>query len=272
MRFENGADLIRVMLPSFENDDDMLQQLTDNRKRHTQRARKIFNLFMNEMFGDVVIDPVHLVAYMVFRIIGNTSNPDPSPELARYAGTTSMASYQSSEFGPRMSYLRSMNRITFSRADVRSTIEHEQARDRLRNLYRETNSKKNQSKSRAVWFMDEARLSSCLSLDLAGKRDRAIMVILRQSGARVAAICGMCMDFHILSEASPLTLLVPEVKTGERVNYQLIVRLYLDHIRLVFKSNPYMFINKRGKQCSGPDISEMMKRLSLRLRPRGSMS
>ncbi len=270
MSYDSAIDYLRSVLPPMDTEEQYLNSLSRNKKKNTQRVSKIFNLFFEEVFGDVPITPAHMVAYMVFRIVGKLADRNPSPELERYAGTLSLVSYQSFELGPLIDYLQAAGRITFDRIAIRLTIEHKRCREYLRNIHKEANTKQRSSRTHAVWFMDEARLVSSLSMDFASKRDRAIIMLLRRSGCRVAALCAMRVDFCIVQMASPLTVIVSEVKTGDRNDYEvelygedeIIFRTYWDHRMQICSSDPHLFINKTGQACTPDDVSETIRKLS----------
>lgn len=225
---------------------------------------------MDAEFPGESITPDHITGYMMFRIVGNVSRNAPSPTVAEYSGSVKLDSFLNYEVGPLVSYLRKRGLITFGRSTVGATPLYQMCREYLRNVHKEANTNTRHGKTHPLWASDEARLVSCLTTDAASLRDHAMIVIMRASACRVSALCQLRTDFHILQNSSPLTILIPETKTGDKQEFQLVlsgedeivVRRWLNHRRMIHRGNPYIFITKSGEQCKPDDISEIIKRLS----------
>lgn len=237
------------------------------RKRAT--VMKIWDHFVSTSnpMAATTVDVSDIVAYMMFRIIGDSNRP--------YAGRLTLGSFMNGE-------VRQLRTGLMMRAEkegldfrchwFRSTPHFKNNVELIRQMYNENYQ---YTHTRPIWWADELRLLAATSHDTAGFQDRAIIRILVNTGVRCGSLSQISIRRHVEEildyDGSPaLRLELPDCKLPNGDPHRVIltgavykdVAAWLRRRRFFYPDNPSLFITRTGTDVSTEGVSMMLRRLS----------
>jgi hypothetical protein len=237
--------------------------LAPGTKRIAERAVRVFDAFMAAQFPVVVVvQPEHLVAYALHRVLGELENEDPR------AGSVQLTTFMVGEAAPLIHLLRSQGRANFTLGEFRTCPEYVEYMATIKYVCGEVF---NPCHSRPLWRQDEDRLRSCLTLDTASKRDAAMLVLMARMGFRPASIAKIRLDIHVQVSHDSVRLTVPDVKRSNLMDIEVVLvgddagvlRRWIDHRRVIFPDSQLLFLTSMGTAVTCDSITRMLDRLSV---------
>jgi hypothetical protein len=239
----------------------LYSRLASGTHRIAQRSSRIFQGFMDTHFRDQSISMDHLIAYMLYRVVGKNDDND------EHAGACQLDTFMHAELGPLIHSLTHESRIDFSFAELQNYELYARSVSRVRT---ELSERPAHTHSRPLYPSDELRLRSSLTFDTSSKRDHALLVLLLRTGCRPATAALIRRSVHIMDRETHLTISLPGVKTNDSLVEAVftaddadVIRSWIRCRNVVFPEFDYLFVSSSGTKLTCDMVTRMMSQLSL---------
>ncbi len=238
----------------------MFQQYTPSFRHHGPRVVRIFKRFYESRFSGQVITVRHMVAFLLYRVVGEGNDSD------EHSGSVALASFFSIDLYPLVTYLRASGEIDFEVTEVTGLDEFRRQVGLIRRYYDDPD----HASSRIIWIQDELRLRACFNFDTASKRDEAILILMLRSGFRAESISQINWenDVRIEEDGTVLVMLAMAKSSFDRDYYfplvgedAVLFRRYYYHRRKIFVNVKNLFICSRGGPITCDHITRMLNKL-----------
>ena len=236
--------------------------LSNGTKRIAWRSRRVFDAFMASLFTGQDIVMEHLVAFMLYRVVGRPGSSD------EHAGACSLDTFMHGELGPLIHSLRHEGKVLFTFDELQQSQMYRECVSKIRG---ELSERPCHTHARAIYPCDEERLLACLTLDTLSTRDRALIVLLSRTGSRPATVALIRRSIHIIDSTTHLTIMLPGVKTNNAVVAQAVLqgkdadymRKWIRCREAVLSEIDFLFVSSNGSKLTCDMVTRLMSQLSV---------